>query len=78
MHVMTIQTDSTMWWPPGFNHRHAARFLAMVQERLDAHGLEFSGTAPILTDDEGRQIFLGNLAEQCALEEQIAMAGHRG
>ena len=66
MHFMTIQTESSRWWPTSFTERDANRFLELVQERLDAHHLAFSGTAPHLVAEDGRQIFLGNLAEQCA------------
>ena len=55
-----------MWWPLGFSERDAKRFLEIVQDRLEARGLAFSGTAPHLVAEDGRQIFLGNLAEQCA------------
>ena len=72
---MIIQTDSTQWWPPGFSQRDSTRFLQLVQERLHAYGMEFSGTAPVLTASDGRQLFLGNLAVQCARNRKSRWPG---
>jgi hypothetical protein len=63
---MTFGLGHHTSWAPFFSRDAAIRFLEMVETELLARQLSFSGTAPFLLDDNGRQLFLGNVAQSCA------------
>ncbi len=64
---MTIYKGNPPQWAPRFSKSDAKHFLRLVGAEVTARGCDFSGTAPNLTDSQGRQVYLGNLAELCAL-----------
>jgi hypothetical protein len=64
---MTIHKGNAPQWAPRFGKSDAKHFLRLLEAELASRRLDFSGTAPHLTDSLGRQFYLGNLAELCAL-----------
>lgn len=64
---MRIHKGNPPAWAPQFTKADVRHFLRLVETELTARDLDFAGTAPELADSQGRQVYLGNLAETCAL-----------
>ncbi len=69
---MTIRPGTPSTWAPRLTKSDAKHFLRLVEGRLIARRLVFTGTAPLLVDQLGREMFLGNLAAECALYSRSA------
>ena len=67
---MTIRPGTPSTWAPRLTKSDVKRFLRLVEERLIARRLVFTGTAPLLVDQLGRELFLGNLAAECAQQSR--------
>ena len=67
---MTIRPGTPSTWAPRLTKADVKHFLRLVEERLIARRLVFTGTAPLLVDHLGRELFLGNLAAECAQQSR--------
>ncbi len=67
---MTIRPGTPSTWAPRLTKADTKQFLRLVEERLIARRLVFTGTAPLLVDQLGRELFLGNLAAECAQQSR--------
>lgn len=69
---MTIRPGTPSTWAPRLTKSDTKHFLRLVEGRLIARRLVFTGTAPVLVDQLGRELFLGNLAAECAQQSRSA------
>ncbi len=69
---MTIRPGTPSTWAPRLTKSDVKHFLRLVDGRLIARRLVFTGTAPLLVDRLGRELFLGNLASECAQQRRSA------
>ena len=69
---MTIRPGTPSTWAPRLTKSDVKHFLRLVEGQLIARRLVFSGAAPLLVDQVGREMFLGNLAAQCAQQQRSA------
>ena len=69
---MTIRPGTPSTWAPRLTKSEVKHFLRLFEGRLIARRLAFTGTAPLLVDQLGRELFLGNLAAECAQQTRSA------
>lgn len=67
---MTIRPGTSSTWAPRLTKADVKYFLRLFERQLLARRLAFSGTAPVLVDRLGRELFLGNIAAECAQQNR--------